>query len=152
MAGAERFLLGPKLLIGLLGKEDKAVQWAVSVQEADCVLSRLAIAIVRSVINNGATSEAHRQAWQQALNATVSRMEAGGATLVDVNETILEKFHVYRLHQPLDFTTPEGLIPVAQDIRLLITTADVMDLVYTEYGDVYLNQLQNTTTVRVQAL
>ncbi len=152
MAGGERFLLGPKLLIGLCGKDQKAVQWAESVQESDCVLSRLAIAIVRSVINNGSTSEVQRQSWHQALNATVALMVSKGATLVDVNETILEKFHVYRLHEPLEFTTPEGRRPVAQDVRLLITTADVMDLVYTEYADAYLDQLQTATLVRVKSL
>jgi len=116
------------------------------------VLSRLTIAIVRSVINSGATTELQRQDWHHALNATVSRMEAGGATLVDLNETILEKFHEYRTHVPLDCTTPKGNEPVAQDVRLLITTAAVMDLVFTEYADVYMTQLQTGTTVRVQPL
>ncbi len=152
MAAGERYLLGVKLLIGLCGKEQKAVQWAASVQDRDCVLSRLAIAMVRSVINSGSASEAERLSWHQALAATVARMVSKGATLVDVNETILEQFHVYRLHQPLEFTTRKGLEPVAQDVRLLITTADVMNLVYTEYNDVYLAQLQAATTVRVEAL
>jgi hypothetical protein len=152
MMRSDRYLVGPRLLIGLCGKETKAIAWATTIQEADCVLSRLTIAIVRSVINNGATTELQRQDWHQALNATVSRMEAGGATLVDLNETILEKFHEYRTHEPLDYTTPNGVEPVAQDVRLLITTAAVMDLVFTEYHDVYMDQLQAGTTVRVQPL
>ena len=81
MAGPDRYLLGPQLLIGLCGKEARAVQWSATVQECDCVLSRLAIAIVRSVINTGSTSEVQRQDWHQALNATVSRMEAGALRL-----------------------------------------------------------------------
>ena len=152
MAGPDRYLLGPQLLIGLCGKQDKAVQWSATVQECDCVLSRLAIAIVRSVINTGSTSEVQRQDWHQALNATVSRMEAGGATLVDLNETILERFHEYRTHAPLDYKTPRGHAPLAQDMRLLVTTAAVMDLVYTEYADLYMRQLQTGTNVRVQPL
>ena len=152
MAGPDRYLLGPQLLIGLCGKQDKAVQWSATVQESDCVLSRLAIAIVRSVINTGSTSEVQRQDWHQALNATVSRMEAGGATLVDLNETILDRYHEYRMHTPLDYKTPKGSAPLAQDVRLLVTTAAVMDLVYTEYADLYMQQLQTGTNVRVQPL
>lgn len=152
MAGPDRYLLGPQLLIGLCGKEARAVQWSASVQESECVLSRLAIAIVRSVINSGASSEVQRQDWHQALSATVSRMEAGGATLVDLNETILDRFHEYRTHAPLDYKTPRGSAPLAQDVRLLITTAAVMDLVYTEYADLYMQQLQTGTNVRVQPL
>jgi len=152
MASRDRYLLGPQLLLGLCGKVPKAVQWSASVQESECVLSRLAIAIARSVINSGATSEVQRQDWHQALAATVSRMEAGGATLVDLNETVLERFHEYRTHAPLDYKTPRGSAPLAQDVRLLITTAAVMDLVYTEYADLYMQQLQSGTNVRVQAL
>ena len=88
--------------------------------------------------------------WE--LAATVSRMEAGGATLVDLNETVLERFHEYRTHAPLDFKTPKGRAPLAQDVRLLITTAAVMDLVYAEYDDLYMEQLRSGTNVRVQAL
>lgn len=152
MARPNRYLLGPQLLLGLCGKQARAVQWAAGVQEAECVLSRLAIAIARSVINSGARSEVQRQDWHQALAATVSRMEAGGATLVDLNETVLERFHEYRTHAPLDFKTPKGRAPLAQDVRLLITTAAVMDLVYAEYDDLYMEQLRNGTNVRVQAL
>ena len=114
MARPNRYLLGPQLLLGLCGKQARAVQWAAGVQEAECVLSRLAIAIARSVINSGARSEVRRQDWHQALAATVSRMEAGGATLVDLNETVLERFHEYRTHAPLDFKTPTGRAPLAQ--------------------------------------
>ena len=152
MARPNRYLLGPQLLLGLCGKQARAVQWAAGVQEAECVLSRLAIAIARSVINSGARSEVQRQDWHQALAATVSRMEAGGATLVDLNETVLERFHEYRTHAPLDFRTPRGSAPLAQDVRLLITTAAVMDLVYAEYTDLYMQQLQTGTNVRVLAL
>lgn len=97
-------------------------------------------------------NEVQRQDWHQALAATVSRMEAGGATLVDLNETVLERFHEYRTHAPLDFKTPKGRAPLAQDVRLLITTAAVMDLVYAEYDDLYMEQLRSGTNVRVQAL
>ena len=152
MARPNRYLLGPQLLLGLCGKEQRAVQWAATVQESECVLSRLAIAIVRSVINNGSRTEVQRQDWHQALSATVSRMEGGGATLVDLNETVLERFHEYRTHAPLDFRTPRGSAPLAQDVRLLITTAAVMDLVYAEYTDLYMQQLQTGTNVRVLAL
>jgi len=153
MPTSERYLLGPNLLIGLCGKEGKAVTWAMTVKDADCVLSRLTIAIVRSVINSGAATELQRKSWHHALDATVSRMETGGATLVDLNETILDKFHEYRTYAPLDCTIPnKGVVPVAQDVRLLITTADVMDLVFTEYDDVYMGQLKKGTTVRVQSL
>lgn len=152
MAGPNRYLLGPQLLLGLCAKDGRAVQWAASVQESECVLSRLAIAIARSVINGGARTEVQRQDWHQALNATVSRMEGGGATLVDLNETVLDRFHEYRTHAPLDYKTPRGSAPLAQDVRLLITTAAVMDLVYTEYADLYMQQLQAGTNVRVQAL
>lgn len=152
MTGVERYLLGPKLLIGLCTKDRKAMQWAESVQEADCVLSRLTISIVRSVINSQADTEADRQNWHQVLDATVSRMEAGGASFVDINETILEKFTVYRLHQPLEFLTQDGPEPVGHDIRLLVATADVMALVYTEYDELYLDQLKNGTRVKVAAL
>ena len=76
MARPNRYLLGPQLLLGLCGKEQRAVQWAATVQESECVLSRLAIAIVRSVINNGSRTEVQRQDWHQALSATVSRMRA----------------------------------------------------------------------------
>ena len=36
--------------------------------------------------------------------------------------------------------------------ELLITTAAVMDLVYAEYDDLYMEQLRSGTNVRVQAL
>ena len=123
-----------------------------AVQDGECVLSRLAIAIARLVINSGARSEVQRQDWHQALAATVSRMEAGGATLVDLNETVLERFHEYRTHAPLDFKTPKGRAPLAPGRALLITTAAVMDLVYAEYDDLYMEQLRSGTNVRVQAL
>ena len=69
-----------------------------------------------------------------------------------MNETVLERFHEYRTHAPLDFRTPRGSAPLAQDVRLLITTAAVMDLVYAEYTDLYMQQLQTGTNVRVLAL
>ena len=46
----------------------------------------------------------------------------------------------------------KGRAPLAQDVRLLITTAAVMDLVYAEYDDLYMEQLRSGTNVRVQAL
>lgn len=152
MTSRERYLLGPNLLIQICLKEQRAVAWMESVTEPDCVLSRLAIAIVRSVVNAQAGTEAKRQEWHQALNATISRMEANGTSLVDVNETILEKYPVYRLHEPLQFSSADGPQTVAQDVRLLIATADVMDLVYTDYDDLYMQQLKSDTAVKVCAL
>lgn len=153
MRTSERYLLGPKLLLGLCSKDLKAITWAQNVKDADCVLSRLTIAIVRSVINSGATTELARKSWHHTLDATVSRMESSGATLVDLNEIILDKFHEYRTYAPLDCTLPnDEVVPVAQDVRMLITTAAVMDLVFSEYDDIYMSQLKNGTSVRVQAL
>ena len=152
MPGRARHLLGPNLLIQICLKEAEAVKWMQSVKEPDCVLSRLTIAIVRSIINAQTDTQAKRLEWHQALNATIARMEANGATLVDLNETVLGKFHVYRLHEPLQFHGAAGLESVGQDVRLLIATADVMDLVFTDYDDDYMAQLKDTTSVKVLAL
>lgn len=151
MAGSARHLIGPAVLLGLCSKDLRAVDWAETVQEADCVLSRLAVAIARSVID-GAESELERQSWQRALDTTVARMEAGGAILVDLNETILDKFHLYRTCGPLEFTTRNGVESLPQDVRLLITTAAVMDLVYTDYADRFMEQLPSVTGVKVCSL
>lgn len=81
----------------------------------------------------------------------MARMFAAGAETVDLNETILEKYHLYRLHSPLESNSSTGPVRLDQDVRLLITTAFVMDLVYTDVNDLYLQQMASIG-LKVQAL
>ncbi|WP_305806976.1 hypothetical protein [Stenotrophomonas sp. YIM B06876] len=151
MATKSRHLIGPNLLIELCLQTARAMAWAKTVGDAHCVLSRLAVAIVRSVINKNAKDEISREEWHKSLDAVVARMVAAGAETVDLNETILEKYHLYRLHEPLQSQsggTPEIL---GQDVRLLVATAAVMDLVYTDISDLYLQQMA-ALGLKVQAL
>ncbi len=115
--------------------------WAKTVGDGNCILGLLVIAIVRSVINGQAKDEINRDEWHKSLDAVVARMVAAGAETVDLNETILQKYHLYRLHSPLEHGSSAGPVILAQDMRLLITTAAVMDLVYTEFDDIYMQQM-----------
>lgn len=139
---AERHLIGPMLLIELCTQSTRAMAWAQTVGDANCVLSSLAIAMVRSVISAQAKDEISREDWYRSLEAVIARMRAAGAETVDVNETILARYHLYRLHSPLQSNSASGPVDLAQDIRLLITTAAVMELVYTDINDIYLQQMQ----------
>lgn len=151
MAGRLRHLIGPNLLIELCLQTPRAMAWAATVEDAHCVLSHLAIAIVRSVINAQAKDEVSRDAWHQSLDAVVARMVVAGAETVDLNATILEKYPLYRLHASLQSQSRVGPVRLAQDVRLLITTAAVMDLIYTDVNDLYFEQMA-TMGLKVKAL
>ena len=151
MAAKSRHLIGPNLLIELCLQTPRAMAWATTVGDAHCVLSRLGIAIAKSVINEKAKDEISREEWHKSLDAVVARMMAAGAETVDHNETILDKYHLYRLHSPLQSNSSAGPVRLDQDVRLLITTAVVMDLVYTDVTDLYLQQMA-ALGLKVQAL
>lgn len=139
----ELYLLGPTLFIRLCQGKAAALAWAEEVTEPACVISWLTVAIARSVISGTQFSDAEREGWFDALDNVIARMKAGGATFIDVNEDILEKYHLYRLHQPLDINVRGKPEPAGQEVRLLIATAKAMSYVYVDFESPYLHQMRS---------
>jgi hypothetical protein len=152
-SATSKHLIGPALLIQIVHKQSKAVAWMQSVSEPRCVLSHLAIAIVKSTIDEQFPQGPHRDSWHQALRLTITRMTEKGTPLVDVSPATLDLYPLYRRHEPLQFHR-EGHPPesIGQDVRLLIATAESQGLVYTEFDDLYLQQLAALNRVAVQIL
>lgn len=68
-----------------------------------------------------------------------------------IDDKVLERFVEWRNFKPLGFQAAEGTMPLAQDLRLLIATADLLKVTYTESGNLYLKQVA-TRGVAVLAL
>lgn len=75
------------------------------------------------------------------LDALYANLRAEGASmLTSVDNKVLERFIEWRNFAPLDSQGPQGTAPLAQDLRLLIATADLLKVCYTEPANLYLTQ------------
>lgn len=140
-ADSNRYLLGPGLLMGLCQKAPHATSWGDSVPQRDCCVSELSLALVRSLIDTGARTKRSEERWHTALNQLVSKILLEGGVAVEVTKDILDKWRHWRLQSPLEFVDPQGQREeVEQDVRLLLATADALNLTYVDYASPYLGQ------------
>jgi hypothetical protein len=138
-----RYLFGPAVLLAMANKATNVVAWMSTnkVLPKDCILSDLAFAIAKATVADQAKDMRELTEWFKLLDALYVRLQAEGASVYNnVDEKVLVRYVQWRNLKPLDHQTGAGVIPLAQDLRLLIATADVHLDTYTELASPYLDQ------------
>jgi hypothetical protein len=136
-----RYLLGPQCLLRMANQDEQVMQWLASIKPSECIVSDLAIAIAKAAVTAQFHEQRERTEWFSLLDALYANLRAEGASmLVSVDDKVLERYVEWRNFNPLDFQGPEAAAPLAQDLRLLIATADLLKATYTESANLYLQQ------------
>ncbi|MDB5912696.1 MAG: hypothetical protein JWP22_1371 [Ramlibacter sp.] len=138
-----RYLFGPAVLLAMANKAPNVIAWisANKVVAKDCILSDLAFAIAKATVAEQAQDIREHDAWIKLLDALYARLQADGASVYNnIDEKVLTRYAQWRNLKPLEYQTATGPIPLAQDLRLLIATADVHLDTYTELASPYLQQ------------
>lgn len=136
-----RYLLGPQCLLRMANQDEQAMKWLASVKPSECIVSDLAIAIAKAAVAAQLHELRERTEWFSLLDALYANLRAEGASmLTSVDDKVLERFVEWRNFEPLDFQGSEVTAPLAQDLRLLIATADLLMVTYTESDNLYLKQ------------
>lgn len=138
-----RYLLGPQCLLRMANQDEQAMKWLASVKPSECIVSDLAIAIAKAAVAAQLHELRERTEWFSLLDALYANLRAEGASmLTSVDDKVLARFVEWRNFKPLDFQESEATAPrpLAQDLRLLIATADLLMVTYTESDNLYLKQ------------
>lgn len=147
-----RYLLGPQCLLRMANQDAAAMDWLASVKPAECIISDLAMAIAKAAVTASFQDQRDRTEWLSLLEALYANLRAEGASLLtSVDDKVLERYVEWRNFTPLDFQGPTGAMPLAQDLRMLIATADLLKVTYTESANPYLQQAE-ARGVAVQAI
>jgi hypothetical protein len=147
-----RYLLGPRCLLWMANQEPRAIQWLATIKPAECIVSDLSMAIAKAAVADKIHDLRERNEWFSLLDALYANLRAEGASMVtSIDDKVLERFVEWRNFAPLDYQGAEGTTPLAQDVRLLIATADLLKINYTEPDNLYLRQA-NARGVAVHAL
>lgn len=136
-----RYLLGPQCLLHMANQDERVLHWLDSVRASECIVSDLAIAIAKAAVTAQFHDQRERMEWFSLLDALYANLRTDGASmLTSVDDKVLERFVEWRNFKPLDVQGPESTMPLAQDLRLLIATADLLKVIYTELDNLYLKQ------------
>lgn len=136
-----RYLLGPRCLLWMANQEPKAMKWFATIKPSECIVSDLSMAIAKAAVAEKIHDLRERNEWFSLLDALYANLRAEEASmLTSVDDKVLERFIEWRNFTPLDYQGPEGPTPLAQDVRLLIATVDLLKVSYTEPGNLYLTQ------------
>ncbi|WP_353177210.1 hypothetical protein [Delftia acidovorans] len=136
-----RYLLGPRCLLWMANQEPATLQWFSTIRPLDCIVSDLSMAIAKAAVAEAFHDLRDRNEWFSLLDALYANLRAEGASmLTSVDNKVLERFIEWRNVAPLDSQGPRGTAPLAQDLRLLIATADLLKVCYTEPANLYLTQ------------
>lgn len=147
-----RYLLGPRSLLWMANQEPRAMQWLGTIKPAECIVSDLSMAIAKAAVAEKIHELRERNEWFSLLDALYANLRAEGASmLTTVDDKVLERFIEWRNFAPLESQGSEGPAPLAQDLRLLIATADLLKVCYTEPDNLYMKQAA-ARGVAVQAL
>lgn len=146
MNDQKRRLIGPGLLLAICQKEDWAVAWGDKTPSDRCIISSLAVAIAKSVVMKQASGAAQKK-WILQIDRTISTLEAEGVKVIGVSDDTIERFITWRSEPNLTHTVvnadqSQEQWPIGQDTRLLIATADSMDLAFCEIDDTYMQVLE----------
>jgi hypothetical protein len=136
-----QYLLGPRCLLWMANQEPPAMRWLATVKPAQCIVSDLSLAIAKAAVAEQIHDLRERNEWFALLDAPCAQLRAAGAfMLTAADDKVLARFTEWRNFAPLDTQGPQGLAPLAQDLRLLIATADLLKVCYTELANLYLQQ------------
>lgn len=137
-----RYLLGPRCLLWMANQEPRALQWFATIKPAECIVSDLSMAIAKAAVADQLHDLRDRNEWFSLLDALYANLRADGASmLTSVDGKVLERFIEWRNFTPLDNQGSQGTTPLAQDVRLLIATADLLKVCYTDPDNLYLKQV-----------
>jgi len=126
--------------------------WLATIKPTECIVSDLSMAIAKAAVAEKIHDLRERNEWLSLLDALYANLRAEGAPmLTSVDDKVLERFIEWRNFAPLQHQGAAGPTPLAQDLRLLIATADLLKVSYTEPDDLYLTQAADRG-VAVQAL
>lgn len=136
-----RYLLGPRCLLWMANQEPRALEWLATIKPSECIVSDLSMAIAKAAVAEKIHDLRERTEWFSLLDALYANLRAEGSSmLTSVDDKVLERFIEWRNFAPLDHQGAKGPVPLAQDLRLLIATADLLKVRYTEPDDLYLTQ------------
>ena len=117
------------------------MQWLATIKPKECIVSDLSMSIAKAAVAEEIHELRERNEWFSLLDALYANLRAEGASmLTSVDDKVLERFIEWRNFAPLDSEGPRGKAPLAQDLRLLIATADLLKVSYTEPGNLYVTQ------------
>ena len=136
-----QYLLGARCLLWMANQDPSAMQWLATVKPSECILSDLSMAIAKAAVADKFQDLRERTGWFSLLDALYANLRAAGASmLTSVDDKVLERYIEWRSFAPLEHRSAAGPVPLAQDIRLLIATADLLKATYVDPDDLYLTQ------------
>lgn len=136
-----QYLLGARCLLWMANQDPLAMKWFTTIKPADCIVSDLSMAIAKAAVADTLQDLRERTAWFSLLDALYANLRAAGASMLpSIDDKVLERYIEWRSFAPLEHMSATGPVPLAQDIRLLIATADLRKATYVEPDDLYLKQ------------